>query len=69
MESGITLTPSVSLDSLDDRIRIRQAIIDGKIMDAMAMMNSLYPELLDNDRYLYFRLQVCASSMYIFISN
>ncbi|KAH9500555.1 Glucose-induced degradation complex subunit [Bulinus truncatus] len=55
IESGVS--PSVNLDSLDDRIRIRQAILDGRIMDAIALINSLYPELLDNDRYLFFRLQ------------
>ncbi|CAL1529276.1 unnamed protein product [Lymnaea stagnalis] len=54
-ESGVT--PSVNLDSLDDRIRIRQAILDGRITEAIGIINSLYPELLDNDRYLYFRLQ------------
>lgn len=55
IESGIQ--PSVDLNSLDDRINIRQAIMDGRIMEATALINSLYPELLDNDRYLYFRLQ------------
>ncbi|KAK3727700.1 hypothetical protein RRG08_032657 [Elysia crispata] len=54
-ESGVE--PSVNLDSLDDRIRIRQAVLDGRIMEAVAIINSLYPELLDNDRYLFFRLQ------------
>ncbi|XP_059160654.1 glucose-induced degradation protein 8-B homolog [Physella acuta] len=54
-ESGVT--PTVNLDSLDDRIRIRQAILEGRVMEAIAIINSLYPELLDNDRYLFFRLQ------------
>ncbi|GFR75667.1 glucose-induced degradation protein 8 homolog [Elysia marginata] len=54
-ESGVE--PSVNLDCLDDRIRIRQAVLDGRIMEAVAIINSLYPELLDNDRYLFFRLQ------------
>uniref|UniRef100_A0A0B7BU81 CTLH domain-containing protein n=2 Tax=Arion vulgaris TaxID=1028688 RepID=A0A0B7BU81_9EUPU len=54
-ESGVE--PSVNLDSLDDRIRIRQAILEGRATDAIAIINSLYPELLDNDRYLFFRLQ------------
>lgn len=55
VESGVE--PTVNLDSLDDRIRIRQAVLDGRIMEAIAIVNSLYPELLDNDRYLFFRLQ------------
>lgn len=55
MESGIK--PSVDLDTLDDRIKIRDAIQNGRIQDAIAMVNKLHPELLDNDRYLFFHLQ------------
>lgn len=44
--------------SLDERIMIREAIQNGRIPEAIAMVNSLHPELLDNDRYLYFHLQV-----------
>jgi len=55
-ESGIS--PSMELDSLDDRIRIRDAIQSGHIQEATALVNQLHPELLDNDRYLYFHLQV-----------
>ncbi|XP_005096701.1 glucose-induced degradation protein 8 homolog [Aplysia californica] len=54
-ESGIS--PTVNLDTLDDRIRIREAILEGRVMEAISLINSLYPELLDSDRYLYFRLQ------------
>lgn len=56
MESGVT--PSVELDSLDNRIKIRDAIIAGRTQEATALINQLHPELLDNDRYLYFHLQV-----------
>lgn len=31
----------------------------GRIQEATALINQLHPELLDNDRYLYFHLQVC----------
>jgi len=55
MESGIK--PSVDLDTLDERIKIRDAIQNGRIQDAVAMVNKLHPELLDNDRYLFFHLQ------------
>ncbi|XP_064602450.1 glucose-induced degradation protein 8 homolog [Liolophura sinensis] len=55
MESGIQ--PHIDLDSLDDRIRIRGAIQEGKIQLAISLVNDLYPELLDNDRYLFFHLQ------------
>lgn len=45
--------------SLDERIMIREAVQNGRIPEAIAMVNALHPELLDNDRYLYFHLQVC----------
>ncbi|KAJ8916227.1 hypothetical protein NQ315_016366 [Exocentrus adspersus] len=54
-ESGVL--PSVDLQTLDDRIRIRDAIMTGRIQEATALINQLHPELLDNDRYLYFHLQ------------
>lgn len=60
MESGIE--PSVDLDSLDERIKIREMILKGQIQDAIALINSLHPELLDTNRYLYFHLQVPLTS-------
>ena len=57
LESGIE--PSVDLDSLDERIKIREMILKGQIQEAIALINSLHPELLDTNRYLYFHLQVC----------
>lgn len=56
LESGIN--PTVDLNSLDNRIHIRDAIMNGRIQEATALVNQLHPELLDNDRYLYFHLQV-----------
>lgn len=56
MESGVG--PAIELNSLDDRIRIRDAIQKGRIQEATALINQLHPEMLDNDRYLYFHLQV-----------
>jgi len=55
MESGIK--PSMDLGNLDERIKIRDAIQNGHIQEAIAMVNNLHPELLDNDRYLFFHLQ------------
>jgi len=43
---------------MDDRIKIRDAIQSGRIQEATALVNQLHPELLDNDRYLFFHLQV-----------
>lgn len=56
MESGIE--PNVDLDSLDERIKIREMVLKGQIQEAIALINSLHPELLDTNRYLYFHLQV-----------
>lgn len=56
MESGIE--PSVDLETLDERIKIREMILKGQIQEAIALVNSLHPELLDTNRYLYFHLQV-----------
>ena len=47
----------VDLSTLDNRIMIREAINAGKIEDSISLVNQLCPELLDNDRYLYFHLQ------------
>lgn len=63
MESGIE--PSVDLDSLDERIKIREMILKGQIQEAIALINSLHPELLDTNRYLYFHLQVNMHSVLI----
>ncbi|XP_050306654.1 glucose-induced degradation protein 8-B homolog [Anthonomus grandis grandis] len=54
-ESGVA--PSVNLHSLDDRMKIRDAIMNGRIEEATTLINQLHAELLDNDRYLYFHLQ------------
>jgi len=55
LESGIN--PLIDLDNLDHRIKIRDAIQNGKIQEAISMVNRLYPELLDDNRYLFFHLQ------------
>lgn len=44
---------------LDQRIEVREAIEEGKIQEAMKLINKYYPELLDENRCLYFKLQVC----------
>lgn len=54
-ESGIE--PDVDLSTLDNRILIREAVQTGHIEESIALVNQLHPELLDNDRYLYFHLQ------------
>ena len=54
-EAGVE--PTVELSSLDNRILIREAVQNGRIQEATHLVNQLHPELLDNDRYLYFHLQ------------
>src|SRR5207249_11171755 len=55
LEAGVKA--SVDLESLDHRIRIRDFIQNGSITEAISMINKLHPELLDDDRYLFFHLQ------------
>ncbi|CAD7690737.1 unnamed protein product [Nyctereutes procyonoides] len=55
MESGIE--PSVDLETLAEQIKIHEMILKGQIQEVIALINSLHPELLDTNRYLYFHLQ------------
>uniref|UniRef100_A0A8C4WXS3 GID complex subunit 8 homolog a (S. cerevisiae) n=2 Tax=Myxinidae TaxID=7762 RepID=A0A8C4WXS3_EPTBU len=55
LESGIE--PGLDLGSLDERLKIRDVILNGQIQEAIALINGLHPELLDTNRYLYFHLQ------------
>jgi glucose-induced degradation protein 8 len=56
VESGIE--PCSDLSSLDNRIKVREAVLAGHIQEAIGLVNELYPELLDNNQLLYFHLQV-----------
>ncbi|KAI1292218.1 Glucose-induced degradation protein 8 -like protein [Halotydeus destructor] len=44
-------------ESLDHRIEIRTSIEDGRLVEAIKLVNKYFPELLDNKRPLYFKLQ------------
>ena len=59
----------MDLDQLDERIKIRDAIQNGRIQEAISLVNSLHPELLDNDRYLYFHLQVYFLFLSVFFKH
>lgn len=61
-EAGVS--PPQDLSLMDERIRIRSAIQDGSIQEAMRMVTTLHPEILDDNSELYFHLQV---SSYHFI--
>ena len=49
---------------MDNRIKIRDCIQAGRISEATALVHQLHPELLDDDRYLFFHLQVPLSGFY-----
>jgi len=55
LESGTE--PGVDLQTLDQRIKILEAIQGGEIQEAVVMINNYQPELLDDNRYLFFHLQ------------
>lgn len=54
-EAGIE--PKMPTETMDKRIEIRRLIEDGSILQGQSLINKYYPELLDNHRDLYFRLQ------------
>ena len=56
-EAGISLS-NVDLTSLDERLRIREAIESGRIQEAIHLINTKAPELLDQNRQLAFHLKV-----------
>ncbi len=49
---------NVDLTSLDERLRIRESIESGKIQEAINLINTKAPELLDQNRQLAFHLKV-----------
>ncbi len=49
--------PSPGLHEMDNRIKIRESIQSGRVGEAIALVHELHPELLDDDRYLFFHLQ------------
>ena len=54
-ESGID--PGVNMDMLDDQIKIRAAVEEGSIQDAVELVNDVDPEILDTNPKLFFHLQ------------
>ena len=56
-EAGIPLN-NVDLKSVDERLKIREAIENGKIEEAIQLINEKAPELLDQNRHLAFHLKV-----------
>lgn len=54
-ESGIE--PGVNMAIMDDQIKIRDAIEEGSIQNAVELVNEVDPEILDTNSKLYFHLQ------------
>jgi len=55
-ESGVKFTPVI--EKLEEKTKIRDAILQGKIIIAISLINELYPEMLDDNRLLLFNLQL-----------
>ncbi|RIB02595.1 CTLH/CRA C-terminal to lish motif domain-containing protein [Gigaspora rosea] len=51
------LSPSIDVDSIQDRMNIRNAIQNGNVEEAIERVNDLNPEILDTNPKLYFHLQ------------
>lgn len=65
-EAGIT--SPLKLNTLGNRIKVIDAVQSGKMQEAITLINQLYPGLLDDDRDLYFHLQVYIfSNFYTYI--
>lgn len=47
----------INLDTITDRVQVRNSIQNGDVEKAIEQVNDLNPEILDNDPKLYFRLQ------------
>lgn len=63
-EAGIS--SPLKLNTLGNRIKVIEAVQSGKMQEAITLINQLYPGLLDDDRDLYFHLQV---HIIFFLSN
>ena len=48
---------AMDLQSIEGRMQIRNAVQNGRIMDAIEKVNDMNPEVLDNDTELFFQLQ------------
>lgn len=53
-------------ESLNQRIRIREAIELGNVTQAIFHINNLHPELIDSNRMVAFHLQVILFFTFVF---
>lgn len=61
-EADVHFPSEAYSENLDSRIQIRLAIQEGRLRDAIHMVNDLHPELLDVNKYLAFHLLVSESA-------
>jgi len=54
-EAGVP--PKVDFQSIESRMKVREALQRGDVEDAIVRMNELNPEILDNNHALFFHLQ------------
>ncbi|CAG0880309.1 unnamed protein product [Cyprideis torosa] len=54
---GMSNYSQLDMASMDERIKIRQAVQSGNIKEAIRLVNQGHPELLDDESYLHFHLQ------------
>lgn len=64
-EAGIS--SPLKLNTLGNRIKVIEAVQSGKMQEAITLINQLYPGLLDDDRDLYFHLQVSMFILHTYI--
>ncbi|EDW85895.1 uncharacterized protein Dwil_GK22898 [Drosophila willistoni] len=55
IEAGIRKHPQ--LDSIEDRLLIRNAVRAGRVQYAVEVAKKLYPRLYETDNYMYFHMQ------------
>ena len=59
------MSPTINLQTIDKRLLIRSHLQNGEIDNAVALINQIHPELLDNDNLLYFKIQVRILILYL----
>ena len=60
------MSPTINLQTIDKRLLIRSHLQNGEIDNAVALINQIHPELLDNDNLLYFKIQVRILILYLY---
>ncbi|XP_030379786.1 glucose-induced degradation protein 8 homolog isoform X2 [Scaptodrosophila lebanonensis] len=56
-ETEADLEPGVKFENLEDRLRIRRAVTEGRVQHAMELAKKLYPRIFESDNYMYFHMQ------------